>query len=122
MLVLIDCRDNNNNNNNNNNETTLQKIQRTADNWIQKDWFQRVIDDQANAIARAKRNLVSGIKSWIIVEPTERETNYVDEGLSSIFSVGTDNLIDSIEKMETFCQYLCILQIIKQIECSRVFS
>ena len=70
-----------------------------------KDWVQTLINDEAYIIAKARRNF--GIKHWFIIEPTERETDFVDEAMTYIFSVGTDHLIDTIEEMNKFCRY-CI--------------
>lgn len=66
-------------------------------------WLQAVVREQAANIARARRNVASGLKSWVIVEPTERETRSADEAMTRLFHVGSDQLVRTRAQMDTWC-------------------
>lgn len=69
-----------------------------------REWVEGLIEKHTSSIAKLKQNLISNIKSWTIIEPTERETVGADEALALMFSIGTDKLLDTTEKLEFFCR------------------
>ncbi|XP_054163757.1 uncharacterized protein LOC128961533 [Oppia nitens] len=62
-----------------------------------------IFDGPAVVLTKIQNNLIKSMKSFAIIEPTERETRLVDEDMNYLFSIGTDKLIDSNTKMDFFC-------------------
>ncbi|CAG2108088.1 unnamed protein product [Medioppia subpectinata] len=63
-----------------------------------------MFNGQAIMISKAKSNIITGVKSYAIIEPTERETKAADEAMNYIVSIGTDKLLDTFEKLDYFCR------------------
>ncbi|CAG2108086.1 unnamed protein product [Medioppia subpectinata] len=63
-----------------------------------------MFNGQAIMISKAKSNIITGVKSYAIIEPTERETKAADKAMNYIVSIGTDKLLDTFEKLDYFCR------------------
>jgi len=70
-----------------------------------KHTIEALIAQQATLLSKIKSHLITSLKSYSIVEPTEKETKDTDEAMAELYSIGTDKFPDCIEKMNRFCAY-----------------
>jgi hypothetical protein len=64
---------------------------------------EELVKNQTNYLTQMMSNLINGFRSYLIAEPTEKETKEADEAMADAYAIGDDRLPDNLEKMNIFC-------------------